>query len=376
MDSLADSMYEIDADIAIVTETWLQDRNVENETIDLAGEHSLSLFTLNRQNIAANGRQYGGVAITTRASRTNFKKVDIPNPENFEVLCIAGKVGSVREKVAVIAVYLPPNYPRHRAEACLDYISDVVSEVKRRFDSPLIAVAGDWNQWPVEYVLQEHPDMQEVDHGPTRKDKKIDRFLVNFGRSIEQSGTLPPLDDGQGRVSDHMMAFFKASIRKQRTKRVSYTYRHYTDEGATKFLEWISHHDFADIMASDSLGVNKQVDSLLDCLERPMDLCFPLKTTWPREGDPLWINKAVKKLFRKRRKVFHWEGRSDRWRYLKKRTADLIRERAEKYWNHQKQTLLQKDASRAFFKNAKAYQSREKPLSSMCGRFFQLRRTS
>ena len=127
------------------------------------------------------------------------------------------------------------------------------------------------------------------------------------------------------------------------------------------FLEWISHHDFADIMASDSLGVNEQVDSLLDCLERTMDLCFPLKTTWRREGDPPWINKAVKKLIRKRRKVYHREGRSDRWRYLKKRAADLIRERAEKYWDHQKRTLLQKDASWAFFKNAKAYQSREKP---------------
>ena len=66
VDSLADCIFELNADIAIVTETWLQDRAIVNATLDMAGEHGLDLFTLNRQNIAANGRQYGGVAIACR----------------------------------------------------------------------------------------------------------------------------------------------------------------------------------------------------------------------------------------------------------------------------------------------------------------------
>ena len=144
--SLADSIYELDADLAVVTETWLQDRNVENTVVDLVGEHGLTLHTLNRQNIAANGRQYGGVAIRSRTSRTNLKIIDMPNPEHFEVLSVGGKINSIKSKVVVIAVYIPPNYPRPRAESCLDYISDAVSEAKRRFISPLIIVAGDWNQ--------------------------------------------------------------------------------------------------------------------------------------------------------------------------------------------------------------------------------------
>ena len=164
IESLADCIYEVSADVAIVTETWLQNGSVENTTVDLAGEHGLDIFSLTKQNISSNGRQYGGVAITTRASRTTFKKVDIPNPEHFEVLCIAGKVKSIREKVVIIAVYIPPNYPKHKADACLDYVADTVSEAKRRFPSPMIVVAGDWNQWPMGQVLQEHVDLVEVDH--------------------------------------------------------------------------------------------------------------------------------------------------------------------------------------------------------------------
>lgn len=98
------------------------------------------------------------------------------NSENYEVLCVSGKINKIKEKVVVIAVYIPPNYTKTKADLCLDYISDMVSEVKRRFESPVIMVAGDWNQWDVKRVLDEHPDLAEVDHGPTREDNKIDKF--------------------------------------------------------------------------------------------------------------------------------------------------------------------------------------------------------
>ena len=120
------------------------------------------------------------------------------------MLAIAGKLNDFREKVIVVAVYLPPNYTRPRAEACLDYIADVISEAKRLFDYPLPIVGCDWNQLPVNHVCQEHTDLAEVDHGPTRNGRKIDKFLVNFARSIQISDTLPPLDNGNSRESAHL----------------------------------------------------------------------------------------------------------------------------------------------------------------------------
>ena len=128
LESLTDCMTEIEADVAIVSETWMQNSSVDTSAIDVAGEHGLDSFVLNRQIISATGRQYGGVAIFSKSTSTKFKPVEIDNPENFEVLCVAGKVNKLKEKAVIIAVYIPPNYTRVRAEACLDYISDVVSE--------------------------------------------------------------------------------------------------------------------------------------------------------------------------------------------------------------------------------------------------------
>ena len=359
IESLSDCIHELDADLAVVTETWLQDRSVADSTIDLAGQHGLDLFTLNRHNLAANGRQYGGVAISACSARTSFKVMSMPNPEHFEVLAVTGKIKGIPEKVVVVAVYIPPNYPRHRAISCLDYVADVISEAKRTHALAMIIVAGDWNQWPTDHVLQEHPDMSEIEHGPTRKDRKIDKFLVNFGRSVVESDTLPPLDDGLGRVSDHLISYFKASVRKQEHAKVSYSYRHFTEEGALKFQEWMAGADFSSVF--HSADPNAQLDCLLGVFEEATNACFSLKTTTRHETDPPWINSQVRSLARRRRRVYHREGRSHQWKALMKKSRALVRRRAAKYWENQKRTLLQGDANRAFFKSIKAYKSREKP---------------
>ena len=359
MESIADCMSELEADVAVVTETWIQDQAVEDTLIDIAGEHGLSAFFLNRKDIAANGRQYGGVAILSRSASTKFSPLAIPNPDNFEVLAVAGKLNKIKEKVVVIAVYIPPNYPRVKADSCLDYISDVIAESKRRFDSPIITVAGDWNQWNVSRVLDDHPDMSEVEHGPTRAGNKIYKFLVNFSRSVVESDVLPPLDDGQGRQSDHGVAFFKARFDVLPVKKVTYRYRHFTEQGAVNFQEWVSGHNFERVYAS--VDVNESLASFLGDLQGKMNEFFPYKTTSRRESDPPWINPHVKALIRKRRRIYHREGRSTKWKELMRKVRKLVRKRAAGYWEHQKRNLLSPDASRTFFKNVKAYNCKERP---------------
>lgn len=46
---------------------------------------------------------------------------------------------------------------------------------------------------------------------------------------------------------------------------------------------------------------------------------------------------------------------------MKRRTAKLCKKRAAKYIESQKKVLLASDASRAFYKNVRSYQSKEKP---------------
>ena len=86
---------------------------------------------------------------------------------------------------------MPPNYTVGRARGCLEFITEAVIELKRRYKDPYLIVAWDFNQWDVGSVLEDHDDIREVDVGPTRGDRSIDKIFCNYSRSIIESGTLP-----------------------------------------------------------------------------------------------------------------------------------------------------------------------------------------
>lgn len=54
-----------------------------------------------------------------------------------------------------------------------------------------------------------------------------------------------------------------------------------------------------------------------------------------------------------------------------KKTRHLVRKRARNYWENQKRTRLSADANQLFFKNIKAYNSKEKPQNFNIHSIFQ-----
>lgn len=52
-----------------------------------------------------------------------------------------------------------------------------------------------------------------------------------------------------------------------------------------------------------------------------MVIFFPAKTTVRNKKDKPWINKAVKRLARKKREVWEKEGRSANWRNVDKQES-------------------------------------------------------
>ena len=111
----------------------------------------------------------------------------------------------------------------------------------------------------------------------------------------------------------------------------------------------------------EAVGTSLKVEVFQDILDSLMALCFVMKTTTRRVSDPPWVDNKIRRLSRKRRKVYDREGRSPRWKELKKQCKDLYNKRAAVYMEEQKRTLTAPDASRAFLKNVRAYQSKEKP---------------
>ena len=360
MESLADCFTEKGLDLAAITETWFQtSRDRDDLEAELNSRFSLGMMSRERDVAASNGRQYGGVAIIYRRQTTRLERFHLTNPSNFEVIAAVGKVTGVKGKIFFLACYAPPNMLPSEAKLLIEYLSDVVCEAKRTYRDCSIVITGDFNQWPVQELLDEHPDLGEIDHGPTRGTRSIDRSFCNFGRSVRESGTLAPLETEDGRPSDHLMAYALATFEAPPKDTVTYTYRPYTDKGEAKFLEALKHLPWTEVLQTND--VNSKANIFQDILSSAFNEAFPLRTTTRRESDPPWVNDRIRRLTKKRRKVYDKHGRSKRWRALKKLSDKLYRERAAKYFQNQKQLLTGPDACRSFYRNVRAYKSREKP---------------
>ena len=360
MQSLDDCFQEKCLDLAIITETWFQTGRDRDELVaDARDNYALGVLTRERDTAARNGRQYGGVAIIFRLRTTKLDVFPLSNPNSYEVLAAVGKITGVRGKVFVLACYAPPNLTSVEARGLLEYISDIICEAKRTYADCTVLVCGDFNQWPVEEVLEDHPDLTEVEHGPTRGNRSIDRSLCNFGRSIKESGTLPPLETEEDRASDHRIAFATAVFQSPPDDRVTYSYRPFTERGAQGFVQDMRDETWQSVITAE--GVDAKAEIFQSILDQKMNLHFPMRTTTKRKSDPPWVNDTIRRLSKKRRKIYDKHGRSRRWKALKKLSDKLYRDRAANYFETQKRVLTGPDACRSFYRNVKAYRCREKP---------------
>ena len=153
IDSLIDCFGEMDAKIGIITETWLADgESLERDIRDLANGAGLGMVCLNRKE-NNRGVAHGGVAIVSNTATCSLTRLDLPNPEGFEVLVTSSNIQGYSRKLLTVACYLPPNYPVQRGKEALNHVEDTVLELKRRYKDPFIIVGGDFNQWAIDDAL-------------------------------------------------------------------------------------------------------------------------------------------------------------------------------------------------------------------------------
>ena len=99
----------------------------------------------NRKPNPLTGVAHGGVAIIYKEQNLMMKQIDFPNPDNFELVVAAGSLQGHSRKMLIIACYMPPNYTVDRSNRCIEYIYQIIVELKRRYKDPYIVLAGDFN---------------------------------------------------------------------------------------------------------------------------------------------------------------------------------------------------------------------------------------
>ena len=144
---------------------------------------------------------------------------------------------------------------------------------------------------------------------------------------------------------------------------LQYSYRYYTEESADAFMGWLVSHDWEEVLLAK--GSNAKARAYQSAIDQAIAASFKLITTTRKSTDPPWINSAIRKKLQQRRGVYWREGRSAKWKRLKKITEEMISKRQSKYIISQKDALLAKDGERNFFKNVRNYQSKERPAAQV-----------
>ena len=190
----------------------------------------------------------------------------------------------------------------------------------------------------------------------------MDRMFTNFGRSVSDFGTVPPLEaeEGNGTVSDHKVAFVRGSLPRLRSfDWVSHQYRYYNDSSVDNFGKWLAAFDWAPLvqLPSSNLKAEFYQREVTAALER----FFPLIRVRRKTSDCPWINGRIRRLIKKRKGIYRREGRSAKWRRFKKFIDEIITKRQEYYLQSQRKVLLCDDARRNFFRNIKAFKTKDRP---------------
>ena len=136
---------------------------------------------------------------------------------------------------------------------------------------------------------------------------------------------MPPLEPEpghQGSTSDHRVAFLRAQLPKNRTfEWVTYQYRYFNGEAVDNFGRWLAGRDWADVVQLQ--GSNMKANLYQEAVTVAMEVFFPLITVWKKSTDCPWINNRIRKLIKRRKGIYRREGRSLKWRRLKKITDEL-----------------------------------------------------
>ena len=184
------------------------------------------------------------MAICFKADRVSFTKAKIP-PSKHEVFAAVGRRTGQRRKIVAIVVYVPPHYNADQNRSLLSYTNDVLLAVKSKYDVPYIVYGGDFNRRDFDLSTCEHPEIKAINVGPTRAGAVLDILATNFNESLSESGTVEPIWSQERVRSDHRTVLVSHKMpRVPEYKIEEYSYRHLTEEGFTKFGEWLGEPPF------------------------------------------------------------------------------------------------------------------------------------
>ena len=299
MGSLIEKMDEYDITAAMLTETWFRGgKRLDEELRDMEMGENIGIISKNRR-----GGRGGGVAVAYNMERLQMTEFKFPR-NTFELVCAVGNSSASNRKIAIIAVYIPPNQRVATTLKLKEVLTDGINKLKCKFDNPVICVGGDTNNRKISDLLEEHPDVKLVDTPGTRHGAKLDEVATNVEDHISKAGIVAPLASEGGVLSDHHIQYICVDLPAvHHFTKNKFCYRPITEKGRQQFIAKLVEQDWAQITGSNS---SESADNLAVLLDSFVTDCFPLVEVSYKSTDAPWIDRPLRRQIRRRRRPQCW----------------------------------------------------------------------
>ena len=251
------------------------------------------------------------------------------------------------KKIACCSLYSKPD--SRKKSLLLDHISDAFNILSAKYGSGLhFVIAGDTNDLKLDSILNLSPNFCQIVKDFTRMDPPalLDPILTTLSNFYQVPQCLEPLDsdpDKNGKKSDHRIVVAKPiNVINNKTGRESrkVKVRPFTQSGFEKMKKWFIDQTWNEIFLAESAHEKASIfqKMLLSSLEE----CFPEKVRTFNNDDQAWITHRLKVMDRKRKRIYHRERRSEKWKILDKLFKKEVKKAKANFYKNSVADLKQK----------------------------------
>ena len=252
------------------------------------------------------------------------------------------------KKIACCSLYSKPD--SRKKSLLLDHISDAFNILSAKYGSGLhFVIAGDTNDLKLDSILTLSPNFCQIVKDFTRMDPPalLDPILTTLSNFYQVPQCLEPLDsdpDKNGKKSDHRIVVAKPiNVINNKTERESrkVKVRPFTQSGFEKMKKWFIDQTWNEIFLAESAHEKASIfqKMLLSSLEE----CFPEKVRTFNNDDQAWITHRLKVMDRKRKRIYHRERRSEKWKILDKLFKKEVKKAKANFYKNSVADLKQKN---------------------------------
>ena len=258
----------------------------------------------------AKGRSYGGAAIVVNNKKFSCEKLNVPVPNNLEVVWGLLKPKSLSpslfKKIIACSFYSPPSKGKHSKLA--DHIVTTLHMLMSKYPGSGLILGADRNSMDITPILSCGLKLRQIVDKSTRKDKILDIIIMNTSGYYQSPIIAPPIqpdDPSTGQPSDHSVPVctphtdrYTRPVRDYRIIK----YRPLPQSGVRKFGEWMVSQSWDTVCSENS--PTDQALMFEKLLMTNLNKHCPMKEMRIGSQDKPFINAELKRIDRRKRREY------------------------------------------------------------------------